>query len=298
MGKRKLIALALLFLVIIGLVLVDSSYFGALVQSCVNNVASRHSVTVASRDTRADFIGIKASGIDLFLRKLLVGFRIDTIHIKPCYSCLLSLRPSLSVAGAAYQGVFNGFWEPLSYDLDNVRFGVAFDRLKIGLHPNLLAMGIKSGQLNLVLSDFVLRAGVLKSGRLLLLLEELSKPQETLLKAALLGLPFDVQVPAFDALDLQVDLDIQSNRVRIKRLESKSSLHKLSGFGEISRNGDGKLMMIVASFRIDLRAAGVKSIAPWLAIASGGDPQSPSASYVIGVSGPFGRPVLKVRQSP
>lgn len=295
MKRFAIITVLALFCVVVALGLVDSRYYGSFAESYLSNVAMRNDIRISSGETRLGIRGLEVRELEVFFGKLLMGIKLDWLNIKPVYRGFFRLKPFFSMEGAGYNGAVSGFWEQGSLSPSNARAGLALDHIDISLHPNLAGLGVVSGELNLVLSEFVLERGVLERGEALLLLNDLSKPKGTAWNGAMVGLPFNLQIPAFKKLNLAARLDIQPNRVSVKKLVSSSSLHQLSGFGEIIRQEGGQLGDLMIDLKLNLHGQGREVFGPWLAMASKTDPEHPAVSYRIQISGTFRRPDMQVK---
>ncbi len=288
MKRFAIITVLALLCIVVALGLVDSRYYGSFAESYLSNVAMRNDIRISSGETRLGIRGLEVRELEVFFGKLLMGIKLDWLNIKPVYRGFFRLKPFFSMEGAGYNGAVSGFWEQGSLSPSNARAGM-------GSSAKLRGRSVVSGELNLVLSEFVLERGVLERGEALLLLNDLSKPKGTAWNGAMVGLPFNLQIPAFKKLNLAARLDIQPNRVSVKKLVSSSSLHQLSGFGEIIRQEGGQLGDLMIDLKLNLHGQGREVFGPWLAMASKTDPEHPAVSYRIQISGTFRRPDMQVK---
>lgn len=298
MKKFFLALVALFFVVVLALVLVDSSYYGEMVAAGVSEVAEGKQMRVAFSESRLNLSGFRASQLEVFFRRALIAINLSKIRVVPVYRKLLRLRPRVELKATLYGGGSEGFFERPLFGHQSGRLGLKLSGLELKQHPFFDSLGIEQGKLDLVLSEWIFEGRKLLQGRALLVLSQISKSEKTIWPGKIFGLPLNPEIPAFHDLSLELQLDIESNRIVVAKFVSGSSLFKLHGSGVVTRGAEGELRAAMIDLDGELLGEGRALLAPWLALWGRVSPDTQINRFRISLRGPLSRPESRLTVLP
>ncbi len=174
----------------------------------------------------------------------------------------------------------------LSGQLEQAR--ISTRALDIARHPQIAAFGLRTALLTIDAPSLVFKDGA-ADGRLMLTLDKIDKPQETMLPPMLTKLP--VKIPAIRDGILKLPITLSGKKLRASGVEFNSSL------GECSGDFEEDPTTLSGQFIVSLRSEGSTAIGPWLPFVSQGQLTQEDRRFSLSISGTPRAPRYKYRKA-
>lgn len=284
--KSRAISIFLLVLcaVFVAVISLGRPLYSAYLEQIFIRRAAAADLLVSFDRLDASITRVRAARMDLQLPRYLMGVEFSEVEIFPNLFSLLLMRATLSFKASPYLGSLSG---QITYSIsaDSTELRIAGRDLDISSHPQLEALGIKSGFLTFNIEGLKLQGKKPVSGRGFLRLENFSKPAVTTIYPGMFGSPLTIQIPAVPQMNMEASLNLENQAIDISTFKLGSSLGSISGKGVINLNELGNLTAIDLSSRFELSSEGKALVGGFLPLISSGRLSENSTKFDLSVSG-------------
>ncbi len=225
-------------LLIAALFMVQPRRYTDFVEQQLVSAAQQSKIGLRIGGTELSPLAFRAYNVQMLLPKMLFPIQADTFEIYPNFFSLLSSAPSVSMSGALYGGSARGKLRYLTGSKRaEIQFG--FENIQLASLPPLAGVGIRSGTLEASVPQLSIGAASSPTGEFVLKLISVEKPQPSSFALANFNLPFNVELPAFSALNSELELSLEGSELLLKdwRLTSSLGNARCTGRADLDTNG-------------------------------------------------------------
>lgn len=220
-------------------------------------------------------------------------FDVDSVEVRPSLWSLLSFAPSADLEAKLYHGTVTGRAEYLLRD-GSGKAELSMSGLGISEHPQLMGLGIRAGTLDASLQNGQYDQLGLRSGKLFVTIKDAEKPDSTRFSLESFGLPFSVEIPAINGLNIQIRGSADRPRFDVEELKLKSSLGNAQGSGKLSFNPRNRLQDWNFDATVDLSQTGKAVFGQYLAPLSEGTLDENTERFRVVLKGVNGVPSARL----
>ncbi|MBX7145177.1 MAG: hypothetical protein K1X79_12050 [Oligoflexia bacterium] len=272
---------------------IDASRYSALIDPLIIQNARKAGVLVTLQNTGLGILPpkYKADSITILPRGWFSGLVLSRLTLIPHWGTLLGGRIGARVSALAYNGELSGDVTIVESE-NGLDTDFDLNGLQLNQHPVIEGFGIHSGLLDIKGSQFSVRNREPRGGSISLELKGLGKPEASQLSLQTFGLPLNINIPSFSALDLKANCSAQQPAKLNCLIESSSSLLELSGQIDAGFVG-GQLNELGANLKVHLADQGSAALGQYLPLLSTGVLKADSRAFSINISGPIRSPRIK-----
>jgi len=251
--------------------------------------AARQGVSIKFIEPKLSWSGFRASRLSFFVPQAVLGADFSEIRILPEFS----FPPS----GNLYAKLYDGLLSVEGISAEGLVWGsviglqvhsAALKSVQLQLHPQLLGMGIASGQLDAALSGLK----VIGDGRPIAGKFELAVKGLTIKQSPLAAGPF--LFPVLENAALHINGEFSEKQLSLPVGTLDSSLGALSSEATITDPWQPELAMLSFNATISLSDKGLSSLGNWLPVLSGGRLGPETKIITVNLAGPLRRPRLSL----
>lgn len=220
---------------------------GALIEQKLIAYSLEQGVGLRFEQLSPNFIGMRARRMWIVPKGTFFGFETEENSLNIPFFSLLNWQPRATISAKLYQGSLNAELE-LSTDLPRLNGEIA--KAQISDHPQLMALGVSSGELYLSGRNLSFAHGDPPIGEVSVQLLDFST--RTAIRTPFKVGPVDLTVPALKSIDLSSMAQLRSDSFEITELTLESAEHgKLTGQlrGELQ---GGHLSTVEGNFNLEL----------------------------------------------
>ncbi len=221
MKRSRAFSAALIVILIAAFLALRSAPLVSIFEQQLILLASEQGLGLRFSSFRPYFFGARADQLWLVPQRSFVAFEVKQPDFSLSLLSVLKLQPSIEIVGKLYQGDLNALVNP---KLSGIRMDFDLKNLALTEHPQLAALELSSGELNLSAQNFLYSRDNFPSGTFNLTLLDLSKTESTVIPQFLTN-GLTLSIPAIKALDLRAMIELADNQVNVSELQIKSLEH-------------------------------------------------------------------------
>lgn len=258
------------------------------IENTLRTEAALRGIRVTTRRFDIFAVGVRATEVEVFVQRLWLSLLFGPSEARLTF---FPLRATVALEG--YGGRIESTAHPTLFG-GPVTGDISARGLQIARHPQLHALGIASGQLDVTASALTLESGNLSRGTFSLDLTDAALPQPLSIRPGQLGLPLGISIPAITDIDARLTGTLDGAHLVLPELKLTSSLGSFTGSARVPRNHGEELIL---DGLILLTPSGIEQIGPYLAIASGGTIVPDGGKIRLAVRGPTTAPRFRLTRA-
>lgn len=285
---------ALLFLLLVASIfLVQPERYRAYLEQTLVQNARNAGVMLSIGGAEFSPRSYTAHNLKIGIPRKFLFFDVDSIELRPEYMTLFSLSPRVQMNAKLYEGTISALAQYALRKGDGSGT-ISVKDLKVSEHPQFAGLGIRDGNLSADGNDLQFDQNGLRSGALSLTLSNVEKPQVSTFPLRSFGLPLDLQLPAFSALNLVVRTSVHRPEVEISEINLQSSLGALHARGKLTLAPNGQPASWLIDGTAELSADGQTALGQYLPLLSGGSIDENTQRFRILMKGSPQMPTLRL----
>ncbi len=291
----KYISIALftiLAVAVLGILMTDSKVYTNYLKEITIAEARRKNISVEWGNSTLSPRVFTAYDLHFVIPRTFFPLYFKVVRILPTYLSFLTLKPSGLVELFGYDGKISSVLT-IKNGSETMPQSLVVENLQLAMHPQISALGIQHGALSLSFPNIQGDSPRELSTDGSLNLQDLSKPNPSILPARLSGLPGDIPIPPLTNLSFKSDVSVKRSNVTFSNFNLTSSLGNCVGQISLLRGPRGEVESIESDLKVAMTQEGSKAFGLYLTIGSQGVVDQNTSEFRVVIRGPLNHPQVR-----
>lgn len=287
---RLTLYLAIASLLVTGLLLsalffVQPKRYQAFIEQNLISAAQDHGIVLRIGGSELTPAQFTAYNLQLLFPRAFFGLDVERLWVAPSLLSFFSAHPQVQGEALIYRGKLRAD-TGLSWQSGLQSATLRADGIHITEHPVIAGFGLRDGTLRGEVENARFDARGMESGEIELVIEGLNKPQATSFPLQQFGLPFKLDLPAFENLGIQAQAHFTRPAIEIKHFLSESSLATVRGTARLELSPSGRIRRWRVDGTTELTPAGQAFFGQYVVLLSGGSLDQSTQRFRFTTQGP------------